>query len=79
MVGVRYGYTWDNEGRMTQIAYPGGGPVYQMTFDAMGRLGGLNEVTTIGNFAVAGLSYGVCVRYSGMAHFATLIWPTPGC
>jgi len=20
-----------------------------------------------------------CVRYSGMAHFATLIWPTPKC
>jgi len=30
-------------------------------------------------WAEKGLRKEDCVRYSGMAHFATLIWPTPKC
>jgi YD repeat-containing protein len=38
-------YNWDNEGRMTQIGYPENGPVYQMQFDSMGRVGSMLDVT----------------------------------
>ena len=33
---------------MTQIAYPGGGPVYGMTFDVDGTVGGMNDVREAG-------------------------------
>ena len=33
-------YTWDNEGRMSQQTYPGGGVSNQYQYDVMGRLGG---------------------------------------
>jgi RHS repeat-associated protein len=36
-------YTWDNEGRMTSLAYPLSGPTYAYAFDAMGRLSTMQE------------------------------------
>ena len=30
-------YTWDNQGRVTQMAYPQSGPTYAYGFDVMGR------------------------------------------
>ena len=59
------GYTWDNEGRMTQVTYPGGGPVYQMTFDAMGRVGGMTE----NGSSVASATYGVAGELAGLSYF----------
>ncbi len=38
-------YTWDNEGRMTSQAYPRNGPKFQYGFDAMGRLGTMQDIT----------------------------------
>ncbi|MBS1860014.1 MAG: RHS repeat protein, partial [Acidobacteria bacterium] len=61
------GYSWDTEGRMTQIAYPGTpgiAPVYQMTFDAMGRVGGMTE-----NGGVASASYGVAGELTALSYY----------
>ena len=35
-------YTWDNEGKMTSLGYPGGA-VSNYSFDEMGRLGGMTD------------------------------------
>jgi hypothetical protein len=41
-------YEWDNEGRMTSLAYPMSGPTLQYQYDSMGRLGTITQnVTTV--------------------------------
>ena len=50
---------------MTQVAYPGEGPVYQMTFDAMGRVGGMTE----NGASVATATYGVAGELSALSYF----------
>ena len=65
-------YSWDSEGRMTTIGYPGDGPVYQMTFDAMGRVGSMQDVTN-GSYpppaTVATATYGVAGEITGLGYF----------
>jgi RHS repeat-associated protein len=36
-------YAWDNEGRVTSLAYPLSGPTYGYAFDSMGRLSTMKE------------------------------------
>ncbi|HEV3333839.1 MAG TPA: RHS repeat-associated core domain-containing protein [Bryobacteraceae bacterium] len=36
-------YTWDNQGRVTQMAYPQSGPTYAYGFDVMGRATSMKE------------------------------------
>ena len=52
-------YAWDNEGRMTQINYPDGGPVYKMQFDAMGRVGGMTQTVNGSDVSFAWATYGI--------------------
>jgi YD repeat-containing protein len=48
-------YAWDNEGRMTSLAYPVSGPVYAFGFDSMGRLSTMQENGT--QMATAGYNW----------------------
>ena len=63
-------YTWDTEGRMTQINYPGG-PSYQMQFDNMGRVGSMLDVSngTYGAPTVASASYGAAGQITNLSYF----------
>jgi RHS repeat-associated protein len=61
-------YQWDNEGRMTQINYPDGGPVYKMQFDEMGRLGTMNQVTGGTESLFAQASYGVAGQLTSLSY-----------
>jgi YD repeat-containing protein len=65
-------YAWDNEGRMTQINYPSGGPSYTMQFDAMGRVGSMTQ----GGSTFATATYGLSGELMGIHAFATQVWPT---
>ena len=71
-IGFDTAYSWDNEGRMTSIGYPGGGllysnagPVYGMQFDAMGRVGSMVD----GGTTVASASYGSAGEVTGLNYF----------
>ncbi len=60
-------YSWDNEGRMTGINY---GPQYGFTYDANGRLGGMQDVESgqgIRRWRAA--NYGVAGEMLGMSYF----------
>ncbi len=60
-------YSWDNEGRMTGINY---GPQYGFTYDANGRLGGMQDVESgHGNATVATANYGVAGEMLGLSYF----------
>jgi RHS repeat-associated protein len=48
-------YAWDNEGRMTSLAYPNSGPVYAFGFDSLGRLSTIQENNT--QMATAGYNF----------------------
>src|SRR5262249_49739356 len=60
-------YTYDNEGRMTSLAYPQNGPTYNYGFDAMGRLNAINPGTN----PLATATYGVASEMIGLSYFGT--------
>ena len=53
-------YAWDNEGRVTSLAYPLSGPTYAYAFDAMGRLSTMTENGS--QMAVAGYNWADQIR-----------------
>jgi RHS repeat-associated protein len=53
-------YSWDNEGRMTQMVYPGG-ETHGFTFDAMGRV---SEMGGVGD-----IEYGAAGQITRMSYF----------
>ncbi len=49
-------HTYDNEGRMTSVAYPLSGPQYTMSYDSMGRA---STLTDQNSFPIASATYGI--------------------
>src|SRR5205823_2123499 len=64
-------YAWDNEGRMTSIGYPHGGPVYNYGFDAQGRLNALTTPSPLYPYVtnVGGITYGPASEILSLSYF----------
>jgi RHS repeat-associated protein len=57
--------TYDNEGKMTSVSYPGG-PTYTYSFDAMGRPNGMTDDSAV--TWVQGVSYGAANQITSMQY-----------